>query len=326
MFKARGQVGQVQDVWAVVLAGGVGSRLAMRTRRGDGVIVPKQYCTLWGTRSLLEQTLDRIEPIVAPERTVVVVAHQHEEHWRAQRHNVPDENILEQPSDRGTAMGVLLALMHIRRVDPEAVVVLVPADHGILDESVFRWRLTRTMEEARHGRVVLLGMEPDGADDGYGWIVPGQSIHRDGRLFRVARFVEKPPAEVAEHLRDVGALWSTFILTARLDALLALIARAQPLLFALAVAQLHSTRGFERTHLQAFYDLIPTVDFSRDVLEVLPDWLWVAPTEACGWTDLGTPERLDRFLDAHRHSNVVSLPINHTRRSASQQTIEVRAL
>ena len=315
----------MHDVWAVVLAGGVGSRLAMRTRRGDGVIVPKQYCTLWGTRSLLEATLDRLEPIVAPERTIVVVARQHEEHWRAQRHDVPDQNIIVQPSDRGTAMGVLLALMHIRRIDPEAVVVLLPADHGVLEESVFRWRLVRCMDEARQGRAVLLGMEPDGADDGYGWIVPGTPLHRDGHLCRVARFVENPPAELAEHMREVGALWSTHILTARLDALLALVARAQPLLFALSVAQLHSERGFEREHLSAFYELIPSVDFSRDVLEVLPDWLWVAPTEPCGWTDLGTPERLDRFLDAHRHSNVYSLP--QTRRAPpATQTIEVRAL
>lgn len=324
MFKVRNQQGQMHDVWAVVLAGGVGSRLAMRTRRGDGVIVPKQYCTLWGSRSLLETTLDRIEPIVAPERTIVVVSQQHEEHWRLQRHEVPPENILVQPSDRGTAMGVLLAVMHIRRFDPEAVVVLVPADHGVLDEAVFRWRLSRTVDDARQGRVVLLGMEPDGADDGYGWIVPGAPLHRDGRLFRVARFVEKPAAELAEQLRDIGALWSTFILTARLDALLALIARAQPLLFALAVAQLHSERGFERVHLQAFYDLIPSVDFSRDVLELLPDWLWVTPTEPCGWTDLGTPERLDRFLDAHRHSNVIALPQPH--RPSALQTVEVRAM
>ena len=308
MFKARSQAGKMHDVWAVVLAGGVGSRLAMRTRRGDGVIVPKQYCTLWGDRSLLEQTLDRLEPLVAPERTAMVVAAQHEEHWRAQRHDVPDENIVVQPACRGTAMGVLLALMHVRLKDPDAVVVMVPADHGILDESTFRWRLRRCIDEARQGRVVILGMEPDGADDSYGWIVPGAPLHHDGSLFKVERVVEKPSAEVAEQLRDGGALWSSFILTARMDALLALIARAQPLLFSLAVGQLHSTRGFEKDHLTAFYDLIPSVDFSRDVLEALPDWLWVAPTEPCGWTDLGTPERLDRFLDAHRHSTLVTLP------------------
>ena len=298
----------MHDVWAVVLAGGVGSRLAMRTRRGDGVIVPKQYCTLWGERSLLESTLDRLEPMVAPERTVLVVAAQHEEHWRTQRHDVPDENVLVQPTDRGTAMGALLALMHIRRVDPDALVVLVPADHGILDEAAFRYRLRRCLEEARQGRVVILGMEPDGADDSYGWIVPGAALHHDGSLYRVERFVEKPSAEVAEQLREAGALWSSFILTARLDALLALVARAQPLLFALAVAQLHNARGFELDYLTAFYDHIPSVDFSRDVLEQLPEWLWVSPTEPCGWTDLGTPERLDRFLDAHRHSTLVTLP------------------
>ena len=302
MFGARGQMEGMHDVWAIVLAGGIGSRLAMRTRRGDGVIVPKQYCTLWGRRSLLEATLDRLEPIVAPERTVLVVAAQHEEHWRTQRHAVGEENILVQPADRGTAMGALLALMHIRSKDPEALVVLVPADHGVLDETVFRGRLRRCVEEARQARVVMLGMEPDGADDSYGWIVPGAPLYNDRSLCRVSQFVEKPSAELAEQLRDVGALWSSFILTAPLNALLGLIARAQPLLFSLTVAHLQTPSSFEPEELAPFYDTVPSVDFSRHVLEVLPELLWVASAEPCGWTDLGTPERLDRFLDAHRHS------------------------
>lgn len=316
MFDVRDQGEKMQDVWAVVLAGGVGSRLAMRTRRGDGVIVPKQYCTLWGRRSLLEATLDRLEPMVSAERTVLVVAAQHEEHWRSQRHDVADENILVQPADRGTAMGALLALMHIRRHHPEALVVLVPADHGVLDEAVFRSRLRRCLEEARQARVVMLGMEPDGADDSYGWIVPGAPLYSDRSLCRVSQFVEKPSAELAEQLRDVGALWSSFILTAPLDALLGLIARAQPLLFSLAVAHLHGAAGFEPTQLASFYETVPSVDFSRHVLEVLPELLWVAASEPCGWTDLGTPERLDRFLDAHRHT-VPATPLHSFPRAAA---------
>ena len=309
MHQARSQTGKVQDVWAVVLAGGVGSRLATRTRRDDGVVVPKQYCTLWGNRSLLESTLDRMAPLVRADRTVLVVAAQHEEHWRKQRHDVLDEHILRQPADRGTAMGVLLALMHIRLTDPDAVVVMVPADHGILDESLFRWRLRRCLDEARQGRVVMLGMEPDSPDDSYGWIVPGAALHHDGSMYRVVRFVEKPTPDVAVRLRDLGALWSSFVVASRLDALLALIARAQPLLFALTLAQLHSARGFEDEHLTAFYDLLPTVDFSRDILERVPDWLWVAPTEPCGWTDLGTPDRLERFLEARRRTTILTLPV-----------------
>lgn len=304
MFTSHSQDHQNPDVWAVVLAGGVGSRLAVRTRRGDGVVVPKQYCTLWGDRSLLEATLDRLEPLVAPERTVLVVAAQHEQHWRAQHHGVPDANILVQPADRGTAMGVLLGLMHIRRLAPSALVLMLPADHGVLDESLFRWRLLRCLHDARSGRVVVLGMEPEGADDGYGWILPGSALPHIEHLHCVLGFVEKPTPKIAVELRQAGALWSSFILTGSLDALLGLVARAQPLLFALVIAQLHGARGFLPEHLNPFYDELPRVDFSHDVLAVVPQWLWVAPAEACGWTDLGTPERLDRFLEAHRQGGI----------------------
>ncbi len=308
MGTSRRQAEKMPDVWAVVLAGGDGTRLATRTRRANGQVVPKQYCRLATERTLLETTLDRLEPIAAPQRTVVVVAAHHAPHWHSQRHDVPDANILVQPANRGTTMGLLLALMHIRLRDPHAHVVVVPADHGVIDESLFRWRLLDSIDESRHGLVIVLGMVPDGDDADYGWIVPGPALRRDGSLHRVSCFVEKPSEAVAKTLRANGGVWSSFVMTARLGALLALVAEAQPALFSLAIAQLHSDRGFEPECLARFYDLVPVSDFSRDVLSQLPDALWVATVEPCGWSDLGTPERLDRFLHARQHATVVTLP------------------
>lgn len=302
MFQSDGESGQKQDVWAVVLAGGAGSRLAHQTRRADGVVVPKQYCTLWGERSLLEATLDRLKPLVAPERTVLVVAAHHRAHWQAQRHDLPVANILAEPANRGTAVAALLALMLIRRTHLDAVVAIVPADHGVLDEAAFRRSMAQCFDQARRGCVILLGMEPDSADGGYGWIVRGESLERNHQLSRVAQFVEKPSSHRAEHLRQQGGLWASFVMVGRLGALLALVARSHPKLFTLAVTQLRKDRDFEPDHLAAFYDLIPSIDLSRDVLQALPDWLWVVQSEPCGWTDLGTPERLSHFLNARRQA------------------------
>ncbi len=291
------QFGSSQNLWAVVLAGGCGTRLAEATRGTDGVVVPKQYCTFWGQRSLLEATLDRLEPEIAPEHTVVVVAAEHRKYWSQRRHQVPAANFLEEPTNRGTAMAVLLALLFIRRVDRDAVVIVVPADHGVRDEQVFQLALRRCLEEARQGCVIVLGMQPDSQDDGYGWIVPGESLRRDGHLRSVARFIEKPTAEAAESMRTSGALWSSFVLAGRLGALLALIARARPGLFGVAATHLSCTPDWEPEQLANLYSVIPKVDLSRDVLQTVPDWLWVAPVEPCGWTDLGTPERLRHFLN-----------------------------
>jgi len=277
-----------------VLAGGEGRRLSGITRAAAGRHVPKQFCNFGTGRSLIGRTLDRALTLVPHDRVVVVVTAAHREWWEHELDVLPSENVVVQPSSRGTAAGILLPLLHIAARDPEATVVVLPSDHHVEDESL----LARSVEDAvealaRHpDHVVLLGIEPEHPDPEYGWVLPGRPD--DGPTRAVAAFVEKPVELEAMRLMTRGALWNSFMFAARVAALLEMFDRRLPDL-------LGSLRGEWKAappdRLADLYGALPARDFSRTVLEPLPERLRVLPVPACGWTDLGTPERLARIAE-----------------------------
>lgn len=281
------------NTWALVLAAGSGTRLHELTRLGRESSVPKQYCSLTGGPSLLRDTLSRAARIAPPRRTVVVVAAEHRLWWKDDLTAIPAENVVVQPANRGTAVGVLLPLLEILRRDPEAAVVMLPSDHFVADEAVLEGALRRGLEAAsRHPEeIVLLGIEPDAPDTEYGWIVPGETASSEA--FRVRSFVEKPPRETAERLLGLGGVWNSFLVVARGRALEALYLRRRPsLLGALRAAPRGADGSIDRGTLARTYESLPVSDFSRDLLQRSERWLRVVPVPYCGWSDLGTPARL----------------------------------
>src|SRR6202790_4239075 len=117
--------------WAIVLAGGEGTRLQSLTTDDSGDPVPKQFCSLRGEQSLLAETLQRAAWIVEPNRICVIVAAQHRRWWEPMLSKMTRPNIIVQPSNRGTGNGVLLPLLHILARDPGAHIVLLPSDHYV---------------------------------------------------------------------------------------------------------------------------------------------------------------------------------------------------
>ena len=133
----------MNNTWALVLAAGEGSRLrALTTHRG--VAVPKQFCSLVGGPSLLEEAILRAEAIVPRQRVCTVVAEQHRVWWEEALRFMPRRNVIVQPQNRGTAVGLLLPLLHIAQRDPQARVVILPSDHYVRDEAV----LARSLRQA----------------------------------------------------------------------------------------------------------------------------------------------------------------------------------
>jgi mannose-1-phosphate guanylyltransferase len=276
-------------LWAVVLAAGEGRRVSAWTADARGA-VPKQYCSFGGPRAMVHWALDRARGVVAPGHVVVVVAEEHRRFWSRELAALPQPNIVVQPRNRGTAPGILLPLLTIYRRDSKARVVVLPSDHYVTRERILRTALLRAarVPSGGEGRVVLLGMTPTDLDPEYGWIVPNRS-----QSGRVSGFVEKPDFETAAGLKALGALLSTFMLVADASALLRLYEEALPELF-------RSFLGRSNGNYQAREDLYETIrdaDFSRDVLERFADRLSLLPVPDCGWSDLGTPARVQRFLD-----------------------------
>jgi mannose-1-phosphate guanylyltransferase len=165
---------QCDHRWVIVLAGGSGTRLSSITRDRRGSIVPKQYCSLRGDRSLLRDALERAAALAVEEQTLVVVAAEHEEHWSREFRGREVEPLVVQPRNRGTAAGVLLPLFAVLQRDPEAVVTLLPSDHFVAEE----WTLADALRAAQRAaiaapsRAILLGVDPDSVETDYGWILP----------------------------------------------------------------------------------------------------------------------------------------------------------
>jgi mannose-1-phosphate guanylyltransferase len=287
----------MQDVthrsWAILLAAGAGTRLSQLTADPSGQWVPKQYCSLGGRATLLEDALARARCVAPPERTLVVVAAEHERWWNARTLGVPQRNLVVQPANRGTAAGLYLPLLEVLARDPGAVVSVLPADHGVAREAVFARALRAALAHATaaRGELVLLGITPDEADSEYGWIVP--DVGRTEAVRAVRSFVEEPEAERARALFEGGALWSSFVFAVEARALAERMVRTVPDLTAALEGALRLTPA----ELVRRYRDVPLRDVSRDVLQVDARGLRLLTVPPCGWTDLGTPRRVAQCLE-----------------------------
>ena len=276
--------------WAIILAGGEGTRLAEAARKRYGYARPKQFCDFDGRGTLLGRAIARASRVAPPQRVLVATTRQHRvfaDEVLASR----SVRQVEQPTNRGTAPGLLLPLLHVLREDPNGVVVMLPADHHVANEAMFDAALQRASAFARQqpSCVALVGATPDGDDDGYGWVIPGDD---EQGVATVTAFREKPPADERARLRAGGALVNTFVVVARASTLAAALARHVP-------GWWRAMRDCERdpARLDALFDVAPPADLSAHVLERIPEQLRVVrlPAEA-GWSDVGTPARLARIV------------------------------
>lgn len=276
--------------WIVVLAGGSGTRLSRLTRRGDGVAVPKQFCSLVGGRSLLRETIDRALQLAPRERIVAVVAQEHAVWWREQLADLLHENVLVQAHNRGTAVALLLAAAAIRVRDPRARLLVMPSDHYVRSPRVLLATMLRALHRTAldRQRVLLLGIEPEGPDTEYGWIVPGELQHG---VAAVVRFVEKPPLAEAQALLQAGAVWHSFLVATDAACLWQLGAERAPA----AAAAVTAWAALPAAERQAGFSApvgMPSFDFARDLLPGAEARLGLLRVPPCGWTDLGTEQRL----------------------------------
>ena len=290
------------DVWALVLAGGDGSRLRQLTTTETGEAVPKQYCSVNRERCLLQDSVRRAVSVASAQRICAVVASQHQRWWQKALEHLLPNNVFVQPRNRGTAFGVLLGLINLeQRARPDSVVLLLPADHFVGLESIMAQSLIRITEYAiaEPEGVFLLGAEPEGAEEDLGYIVPWHS----SELLPVSvySFVEKPDQRQALKLMNDGALWNTFIISGTVGSLMRLFEpEFSREIGAFRAALADSPRGQAASaRLAALYETLPSMDFSKSILERKADSIQVLRLPVCGWSDLGTPQRLEQTARAH---------------------------
>jgi mannose-1-phosphate guanylyltransferase len=288
----------LQRTWAVILAAGDGTRLARLTTDEHGNSVPKQFCSLDGGHSLLQEALQRAKHIAPRERVCTIVAAHHRRYWQSALWAAPRANLIVQPRNCGTANGILLATLKILERDPLARIVFLPADHFVRDEAALAASLREVATELTRNpqELLLVGIEPEEADPELGYIVPDAGPRESLRT--VQRFVEKPDMTLARSLLKQGALWNSFIFAAHGPALLGMIRDAFPEnveLLETAIAR-DARIGARSIALDEAYEDLEAVDFSRGVMQNAAHRLRVLTAPACGWSDLGTPQRVAETL------------------------------
>ncbi len=291
--------------WGIILAGGEGIRMRSLIKSWLGENRPKQYCTFAGSRSMLQHTLDRAAALLGETQLLTIIG---AGHWAYVDGAVGTchGSLVEQPSNRGTAPGVLLPLSFILDRDPEATVLVLPSDHFVYPEERFNRYAANaiTLAEQHPDHLVLMGAIPDGPETDYGWIEPGKSLSNvstSDRPSEVRSFLEKPSRDAAQTLFENQWLWNTMIVAAKAKVLWASARTLIPSVvesldnFRVVLRAVREGRAPQEhvdIALAHAYQRIPSADFSRDILQNAARKSLVLPIEGVRWSDWGRPERI----------------------------------
>ncbi len=277
------------SLYASILAGGSGTRLWPLSTK----TTPKQFLSLAGERTMIQQTVDRLLPLTPIDHMYIVTFENYSSLVREQLPDLPVEQIIAEPSGRGTAASIGLAATFIAARDPQAVMGSFTADHLITDGPAFRKALTFAEEVAREGYLVTLGIQPIEPETGFGYIQAGEELRRDPTqgmvAYRVRRFVEKPNRETAEQfIRRGDYAWNAGIFIWRVDRILEEIRRHVPTVGRVldrVAAGISTGRVQEETHA-AWSDLTENVTIDVGVMERAAADTAMVPV-SIGWNDIG---------------------------------------
>lgn len=291
-----GDLGKGQ-LWGIVLAAGEGNRMAQFIQGAYGVRSPKQYVAFTGKRSMLQHTFDRVEKIIPPERTLVVVNPSHIREIKTQLSGRPQNTVIYQPYNRETAPGVLLPLIYIYKKDPEARVAIFPSDHFIQEEDRFMnyIELSNRFIQRISNQIVLLGIQPEGPETEYGWIEPAGVIddQLDVEVRRVGRFLEKPDKQSAYQFFKKGYLWNTFVTITKAKTLIEMTGKFLPQIWTRFERMLAAIGTYrELSIIEREYREMESVTLSRGLYEKSLSNLAVIEVQNVRWSDWGSGERV----------------------------------
>jgi len=289
-------------IYAVVMAGGQGTRFwpASRKRR------PKQFLRVLGRRTMLQETLLRLRGISAPDRTFIVTAAEHAALARRQAPQVPPRNIVPEPVGRGTAPCIALAAELILAREPDAVMLVLPADHAVADSEGFRRVIRRAVEIATSANepLVTIGIRPTYAETGYGYIETGRKIvSKKPNAYSARGFHEKPDSATARRYWHSGRfLWNSGIFVWRASVIRREIESHLPRTAAAlrTIRRARSRQQMLRAVSRA-YRLVDEISIDHGVMEKAKNVDVVAGD--FGWNDVGSWAAMSDVWDSDDHRN-----------------------
>jgi len=288
------------------MAGGVGSRFWPQSRERS----PKQVLEIVGSGSMISNTIARIQPLVPPEKVLVVTNKLQKEIIHQQIPSVPMQNILTEPIGRNTAPCIGLAAKWIRRTDPDAVMIILPADHIIRDTEEFLNVLRRAVHTAQESdALVTIGIKPTHPETGYGYIQYEDSSEKNPfaaeGIYRVKTFAEKPNLETAEKFLKCGDfLWNSGMFIWKASIILNEIEKHIPELGD-QLNKLEPAIGTEnyQTALERVYGVIRSISIDYGVMEKASK-VFVAIGDF-GWSDVGSWDEVVRLTPIDGDGNAL---------------------
>ncbi len=294
----------MSNVHAVIMAGGRGERFwPLSTDR-----IPKPFIPLLGSRTLIQQTVDRLLPLLPLERMLISIGEAHRRIAGEQLPEIPPENFIVEPVGRDTAPCLGYCALHIERRDPDGMMLAVPADHYVADAAAYRQTLEKGFAALPGTTGVVFGIQPARPETGYGYIQT-QPAESPGEALSVLRFVEKPDAVRAREYMAVGDYyWNSGIFLWRNRTLLDLLQQHMPAL-SRGLDVLRPMIGCAGTEpeLHRAFAALPRISIDFGVMEKTSG-LRLVPAKF-GWDDIGNWGALERALSHDAGGNVAIGPV-----------------
>jgi mannose-1-phosphate guanylyltransferase len=294
---------------AVIMAGGSGTRFWPKSRRNR----PKQLLKLHGDASMLQQTVARIAPMVAPDRTWIITGSDQAAAVRLQLPELPPHNVVAEPCPRDTAACVGLAASIVAKQDPDGTMIVLPADHVIRPDEMFQKTVKAALSviDADPTAFVTFGVKPTRPETGYGYIERGELLGSpEGiALHKVVQFREKPDRATAERFVAEGRFaWNAGIFVWRARAILGALATHRPML-AEALDRIRAALGTsdEAHTIAREYPSLEKVPIDKAVMEKAPN---VRVLEVVyDWNDVGDWRALTELVPPDGHGNTIQGPV-----------------
>ncbi|MBT8256922.1 MAG: mannose-1-phosphate guanylyltransferase [Bacteroidia bacterium] len=290
-----------QNYFAIIMAGGVGSRFWPVSKRS----FPKQFHDMLGTgESLLQTTFSRLNGFIPEEQIYILTNAEYDQLVKDQLPSIGANQIVLEPAMRNTAPCILMAAMKINKINPNALMIVAPSDHWIEDQQSFRANVEEAFHFASNQEALLtLGIRPSFPNTGYGYIEYDKE--QDSRIKTVSRFMEKPDYKTAQRFLEQGNyLWNAGIFVWSAKSVIKAFESYQPDLFNLFDQgdSVYNT-DFEDDFLRENYEKADNISVDYAIMEH-SDKVFVLPAEF-DWNDLGTWGSLYDKLDKKESGNAV---------------------
>ena len=290
---------------AVIMAGGSGTRFWPRSTKER----PKQFLKIFGDRTMLQQTVDRIEPIIPAERVWIITNQRYVQLVEEQLPDVPESNIIGEPVARNTAPCVASAAALLREKDPDATMVVLPADHSISNPDKFISILETAAQKANQDdALITIGIRPDRPETGYGYIEfdkkSGETL-KGNDVKKVIQFREKPDLKTARQFIYSGNfLWNSGMFVWKASTIVDQFNKHLPDIYE-QLEELEPAVGTEQQTeaVNTFYHNCPSISIDYGIMEKA-ETVYVVPGEF-GWNDVGSWRAVYDLREKNEQGNVI---------------------